>query len=212
MDNMKDKDQALHQLVRAIAAGDEATVFDMLSVSPDLARRAVQKGATRAEATEHFLADIGSYVYAGDTALHIAAAAYRADLARKLVEMGAKIDARNRRGAEPLHYAAIGTPGAGHRGPAAQAAMISSLVEQGGNPNAEDKNGVTPLHRAIRNRCALAVQALLEAGADANRRNGNGTTVLQLANLTTGRSGSGSMEAKAQQAEIIRLLQAAIHP
>ncbi len=48
---------------------------------------------------------------AGDTALHIAAAAYRTDLAQRLVAAGADVRARNRRGAEPLHYAATGAPG-----------------------------------------------------------------------------------------------------
>ncbi len=211
MDELKDKDQALRQLLRAIAFGDDATAFDMLKVAPDLACRSVRNGATRTEATEHFLAEIGSYVYAGDTALHIAAAVYRVDLARKLISMGAKNDAINRRGAEPLHSATTGAPGSQHWNPQAQAATIAYLIEAGANPNAVDKNGVTPLHRAIRNRCAAAVHALLEAGADPSRKNGNGTTALQLATLTTGKSGSGSEEAKAQQAKIIGLLRSAIH-
>jgi hypothetical protein len=66
--------------------------------------------------------------------------------------------------------------------------------------------GVTPLHRAVRNRCAAAVQALLAAGADRRRKNGSGSTPAQLAKVTSGRGGTGSPEAKAQQAEILRLL------
>jgi hypothetical protein len=38
------------------------------------------------------------------------------------------------------------------------------------------------------------------------RRNNGGSTPLKLARLTTGRGGSGSVEAKAQQQEILRLL------
>jgi hypothetical protein len=50
------------------------------------------------------------------------------------------------------------------------------------------------------------VKVLLERGADPRRKNGNGSTPLQLARGTTGKSGSGSPAAKAQQAEILRLL------
>src|SRR5207247_7694668 len=59
---------------------------------------------------EYFLDEIGHYVYGGDTALHVAAAAYRHDIARRLIAAGANLRARNRRGAEPLHYAVDGMP------------------------------------------------------------------------------------------------------
>ncbi|MDH7970786.1 hypothetical protein QH494_01220, partial [Sphingomonas sp. AR_OL41] len=55
-------------------------------------------------------------------------------------------------------------------------------------------------------RSAAAVAALLDAGADPRRPNGNGSTPLMLATLTTGRSGSGTHVARAQQAEIVDLL------
>jgi hypothetical protein len=51
------------------------------------------------------------------------------------------------------------------------------------------------------------VQALLDHGADPAIRNKNGSTAIQLATRTTGRSGSGSPEAKAQQQEILLLLE-----
>jgi hypothetical protein len=47
---------------------------------------------------------------------------------------------------------------------------------------------------------------LLDAGADPLRANGRGSKPLQLARQTTGRGGTGSAEAKAEQAEIVRLL------
>ena len=74
---------------------------------------------------------------------------------------------------------------------------------------AVDKGGVTPLHRAVRNRCAAAVAALLAAGADPHAENNSGSTPARLARVTSGRGGSGSPAAKAQQAEIVRLLDAA---
>jgi len=63
-----------------------------------------------------------------------------------------------------------------------------------------------PLHRAVRNRCASAVRALIEGGADVGRPNGSGSTPIQLARWTTGRSGSGSSIAKAEQKVIVQLL------
>jgi hypothetical protein len=47
---------------------------------------------------------------------------------------------------------------------------------------------------------------LLDGGADARRQNRNGSTPMMLAGKTTGRGGSGSPEARAQQQEIMRLL------
>ena len=94
-----------------------------------------------------------------------------------------------------------------HWDPAAQAAIIACLIAAGADPNAVDRSDVTPLHRAVRTRSAAAVGALLAGGADVLRRNGNGSTPMMLATRQTGRGGSGSAEAKAEQAEIIRLLE-----
>jgi hypothetical protein len=82
------------------------------------------------------------------------------------------------------------------------------LLDAGAEPNATDKGGTTPLHRAIRNRCAPAVEVLLARGADVTRPNGRGSTAWQLATWTTGKGGSGSAAAKAEQAEILQLLEA----
>ena len=72
--------------------------------------------------------------------------------------------------------------------------------------NATDKSGATPLHRAVRTRCSAAVKALLERGADPRRKNNSGSTPMLLATQNTGRGGSGSSEAKAQQELIVQLL------
>jgi hypothetical protein len=199
-------DDPLRALVQAIAAGDAAAFTSMLASTPDLARLRFAEGATRQTAKANFLDEIGHYIYAGDTALHIAAAAHRDDMVAALVAKGADVRARNRRGAEPLHYAADGGPGSPTWNPHAQAATIARLIAAGADPNAVDKSGVAPLHRAVRTRCAAAVTALLDGGARARARNANGSTPLLLATHTTGRGGSGSAEAKAQQAEILRLL------
>jgi hypothetical protein len=200
-------DAELRRLMKAIASPEDLTALGLLSAAPALARAVLGEGATRAAATGSFLTGISHYVYAGDTALHVAAAAHRPEIARKLISLGADIAARNRRGATPLHYAADGNPVSSNWNPAAQSQTIARLIESGADPNAVDRNGVTPLHRAVRNRCAAAVSELLDRGADARGRNGKGSTPMMLATRQTGRGGSGSAEAKAQQTEIIRLLE-----
>jgi Ankyrin repeats (many copies)/Ankyrin repeat len=198
---------ALLRLVRAIADGEDSLVSALLGESPALATARVIGGATRHGARAFYLEAIGHYLYADETALHVAAAGYRAGIARTLIQMGANVRARNRLGAEPLHYAVIGMPGSRAWNPAAQAATVAYLIAAGADPNATDKQAVTPLHRAVRTRCAAAVQALLERGADVRCKNKNGSTPIDLVSRTTGRGGSGSPQAKAQQVEIVRLLQ-----
>ncbi len=206
-EGVADSDAELMVLLQAIVADDTGAVSELLAASPDIAKTPVREGATRQAASEHYLVEIEHYVYAGDTALHVAAAAYRPHLVSLLVASGADVLARNRRGAGPLHYAADGSPGSRHWSPGAQAETVASLIEAGADPNATDRSGVTPLHRAIRTRCAAAVSALLDGGADAGRPNGHGSTPWQLATWTTGRGGSGSPEARAQQQLIMDELQ-----
>jgi ankyrin repeat protein len=197
----------LIKFVETIVADDDAVVFSLLRTSPELARAHFEHGATRQTARTYHLEEIGHYIYAGDTALHIAAAAYRQGITQMLITMGANVRARNRRGAEPLHYAVDGVPGSRIWNPGAQAATVACLIEAGADPNAVDKSGVTPLHRAVRTRCAAAVEALLGGGADPRRKNKSGSTPMLLATQNTGRGGSGSREAKTQQDHIVRLLQ-----
>jgi hypothetical protein len=197
---------ALRALVRAIASHDRATASRLLAESPWLARLAVTTGATREAAEEHLVREIMHYVYAGDTPLHVAAAAYERAIAEELVSRGADVSARNRRGAEPLHYAADGIPESDAWNPDAQSAVIEFLIKEGADPNAGDKSGVAPLHRAVRTRCAAAVRALLKSGADPLRKNKSGSTPLHLAVQNTGRGRTGSAGSREEQAEIIRLL------
>ena len=199
-------DAALLSLFRAIADRDLREVSRRLDASRGLARHAIRVAASRHDAPTYFLAPIGHYVYAGDTALHVAAAAYERDLAEALVADGAATRARNRRGAEPLHYAADGGPDAQHWDPPAQRAVIAFLISAGADPNAYDNSGVAPLHRAVRTRCSAAVDALIEHGADPQLTNKRGSTPLHLAVQNTGRGGSGSEAAKEEQRRTIAVL------
>ena len=123
----------------------------------------------------------------------MAAAAFQRSTARLLVRKGAALDARNRRGAEPLHYAAD----ANVWNPTAQAGVITYLLSAAASVNARDANGATPLHRAVRTRSAPAVRALLAGGADVHATNKNGSRPFDLAVHNTGRGGSGSTRARA---------------
>jgi hypothetical protein len=188
--------------VRMVVDGDIDQVAGCLAGSPALAVTASPVGATRQESSAFFFVDIAHYLYAGDTALHMAAAAWRRQIATLLVGHGANVRAKNRRGAEPLHYAAD----ANRWDPTAQVETIEYLISVGADPNALDRSGVSPLHRAVRTRSLAAVQALVAGGADSRRPNKAGSTPLHLAVQTTGRGGSGSPQAREQQAGIVRFL------
>lgn len=199
-------DLVLTALMREIVVGDSAALGRALAASPALVSASLRQGATRQTAKDYFVAEIAHYLFAGDTPLHVAAAAYRPQIVADLVSMGANVRARNRRGAQPLHYAADGMPGSARWNPNAQRDTVVALLDAGADPNAVDKGGATPLHRAVRNRCASAVRELIDGGADVRRPNGSGSTPLQLATWTTGRTGSGSPIARTQQEVIVRLL------
>ncbi len=188
--------------VRLVVNGDVEEVLRRLAACPSLATASAEVGAARDSAADFFFKEIAHYLYAGDTALHMAAAGFRRPIAKLLVAHGADCRARNRRGAEPLHYAAD----ANHWEPAAQAETIAYLLSAGADANALDASGVTPLHRAVRTRSLAAVRALLDGGAKPQAKNKAGSTPLHLAVQTTGRGGSGSEHARQQQTGIIKLL------
>ena len=195
-------------LVRAIVAGENKKVSRLLAAAPGLVEARAVVGASRETAGQYFFEEIKHYLYGGDTALHMAAAGFRSKIAQVLIDKGADLSARNRRGAEPLHYASD----ANTWNPVAQAATIDCLIRAGANPNAIDKSGVAPLHRAVRTRCAAAVRALLVGGADPYLKNGSGSTPLQLAMWNTGRGGSGTPAAIEQRRQIIALLRPKARP
>jgi ankyrin repeat protein len=101
----------------------------------------------------------------------------------------------------------IGAPGSPSWNPTRQRAVIVYLVEADADPNAPAAGGVTPLHRAVRNRCAAAVEALLGVGADPRLTNDGGSTASDLVHWTTGRGGTGYAEAQAEQRIIAGLLE-----
>jgi hypothetical protein len=197
---------SLLDLIRAIGNLDLEKASAILDHDPSLALTALKTGATRVTSEAFYFERIAHYAYAGDTALHLASAAYLPALVTQLLARGAMVSAANRRGAQPIHYACDGGPTAGRANDRDQIAVIRALVEHGADVNAVDKSGVAPLHRAVRCRCPGAVEALLASGADPRLRNGSGSTPLHLAVLDTGRGGSGLPESRDAQITIVRTL------
>lgn len=162
-------DSELWNIVAAIVSGDTASYPRLLAASPKLATTRFRAGATRQTAEPFYLDRVQRYVVAGDTLLHIAAASYRTELVRTLIDGGADVHARNRLGQQPLH-------------------------------------------RAVRTRCAAAVQALLECGGNAEQQTRSGSTPMLLATRNTGRGGTGPLAAKVEQETIIGLLKRSLSP
>jgi hypothetical protein len=184
-------------LFAAILDDDRARTRALLKKNPQLAADSIAAAGRYDSAIAH-------WIYAGDTALHVAAAGYRVEIAKELLAAGADVNAaRNHRRSVPLHYAADGYLENPRWDAKQQVAMIRLLLKEGADMHAQDKNGATPLHRAVRTRCAAAVTCLLDAGADATIRNKPGSTPFHLAVQNTGRGGSGAEIAKNAQREII---------
>ncbi len=185
-------------LIEVILGDDLAKVKTLIMKDSALATHATVEDA-------HYESKIAHWLYAGDTALHVAAAGYRVEIAGILVAAGADLGAaKNHRRSQPLHYASDGHLASPAWDEKRQVRTIELLLKAGSDIHARDKNGATPLHRAVRTRCAAAVQFLLEAGSDATLRNKPGSTPFHLAVQNTGRGGSGAQKAKTAQRDIIR--------
>ena len=188
----------MNELLIAIVENDRREVERLLRVDPGLATRLIER-------PKLYQAKIFHWIYAGDTALHLAAAGYRVEMVRLLLAVGADPNAAaNHRRSGPLHYAADGFIGGPAWDAKRQVETIRQLLSKGAHIHLQDKNGATPLHRAVRTRCAAAARFLLESGADPTLRNKSGSTPFHLAVQNTGRGGSGSAAAISAQREIIK--------
>jgi ankyrin repeat protein len=187
----------MNALLTAILNDDRPKVKALLKLDCGLANRVTDKPKLYDSKIHH-------WIYVGDTALHLAAAGYRAEIMKLLLAAGADPNAAsNHRRSGPLHYAADGHVVSPDWDAKRQVKAIRCLLDAGADIHAQDKNGATPLHRAVRTRCASAVKCLLQAGADPTRRNKPGSTPFHLAVQNTGRGGSGADVAKIAQREII---------
>lgn len=187
-------------LLRAILADDRPRVRHLIASDPSLVSARVAKATFYDQEIFHWL-------YVGDTVLHLAAAGHRQEIVTVLLDAGSDVNAAtNHRRSGPLHYAADGYITGQAWDPDRQVATLLSLLRAGADLHAQDKNGATALHRAVRTRCAAAVDALLAEGADPRLRNKSGSTAFHLAVQNTGRGGSGADAAHAAQRRIIETL------
>jgi len=185
----------LDELLSAIVA-DEAMAVLHVRATPELARARV--------AVERLVKDVHQ-LYAGDTALHLAAAALRPLAVAALLEAGADANAENRRAAIPLHYACDPRPNGHTWDPRAQRAVIERLLDAGADIEHREKAGAVPLHRAVRARSPEAVRCLLERGARVDATHGRQrSTSLHIVTHSTG--AGGTKRSRAEQQEIIELL------
>ena len=188
----------MNKLLTAIVEDDQKAVKTLLKEDGALATRLIRK-------PKFYDSKIFHWIYAGDTALHLAAAGYRVEIVRLLVAAGGDPNAAaNHRHSTPLHYAADGFISSPAWNATTQTSTIRCLLDFGANIHSQDKNGATALHRATRTRCAAAVQCLLRAGSDPTLRNKSGSSAFHLAVQNTGRGGSGTAEAVSAQREIIK--------
>lgn len=139
-------------IFEAAAAGDVDTVRDRLQEDPALAQ---------------------AYASDGFTPLHLAAFFGHEDVARLLLDAGARPDAITRNDMEnmPLHAAAAG----GHY------AISALLVERGAPVNAQQQGGFTALHAAAQHGDRPLAELLVEHGADAGTETEAGKTAADLA-------------------------------
>jgi hypothetical protein len=188
----------MNELLASIVDDEIATAKRLLREDRGLATRLIQK-------PKLYQSKIFHWIYAGDTALHLAAAGYRVEIVEVLVKAGAEVNAaKNMRESGPLHYAADGFITGPVWDAKRQVGTIRCLLKHEANIHLQDKNGATPLHRAVRTRSAAAVKFLLAAGADPTMKNKPGSTPFHLAVQNTGRGGSGEPAAIEAQGEIIR--------
>ena len=182
-------DPKLAAVIAAVRAGDRAKLKGLIDVEPAL---------------------MSSKDPGGSTPLHHAAGFGTADVVTLLLDSGADINAKNRRGSTPLHWAIhdeakvrlllargadVNAKQVEGRTPVYQAAVLGGglpvlrvLLEKGGNPNTPILNGQTPLFVAALRGDASAMTLLIDKGADVNAKSGAGNAPL----LSAATNGSAS--------------------
>mmetsp|Transcript_8588 Transcript_8588/g.35801 ORF Transcript_8588/g.35801 Transcript_8588/m.35801 type:complete len:850 (+) Transcript_8588:147-2696(+) len=181
-------EEACGQLETAISEGDEKQVATILAEQPDILARfshyhtnelsplhvALNKDRT---ATARMLLKqdkalvqqmIHHRDFRGESPLHRCGWCGNPTIARKLISLGADINACNNLGLTPLHLAA-------ERG---HLSMVKLLLKRGVNVNASSNRGNTPLHRAAKEGHQEVIALLTKKGADPNRLNKSGFKAL----------------------------------
>ena len=183
----KPVDPKITSLIAAVRAGNRPEIERQIAASPESV-----KGK-----------DAG-----GSTALHHAAGYGPVANVELLIKKAADVNAKNRRGSTPLHWAIhdetkvrlllskgaeVNAKQAQGRTPLFLAAMLGDgiptmrlLLARGADPNLASANGQTPLMMAAVRGNIEGMQLLIEKGANVNARDGAGETAL----MFTGTSGN----------------------
>ena len=103
-------------------------------------------------------------------ALHCACRDGQKETALELIDLGADIDAKNKYGGTPLHYACDG-----------YVDIVQILIVRGADISAKKNDGDTPLHLACYNGHRDTVLALIDIFADIDAKNNDGRTPLHYA-------------------------------
>src|SRR5207245_10318979 len=119
-------------ILTAIVDDDLPTVKKLLTADPGLATGLIDEARL-------YQSKIVHWIYAGDTALHLAAAGYRVELVRLLLAAGADPNSTtNDRQTGPLHYAADGYINGPDWNAIRQVKTIQCLLDAGAEINAQD--------------------------------------------------------------------------
>jgi ankyrin repeat protein/mono/diheme cytochrome c family protein len=176
------EDPKVTALIAAVRAGNRSEIERQIAASPEAVNGK----------------DAG-----GSTALHHAAGYGPVGNLQSLIDKGADVNAKNRRGSTPLHWAIhdeakvrlllskganVNAKQAQGRAPLYLAAMLGNgvptmrlLLSSGADPNMTSANGQTPLMMAAQRGNVEVIQLLIEKGADANSKDGAGETALMFA-------------------------------
>ena len=121
------------------------------------------------------------------SSLHAVVAKGDFDAARKLVEQGADIEAKDPgTGASVLHYAVMrGNP-----------EILQLLIAKGVDVNSRTRNGTTPLHTAVLYNRYEVAEMLLNKGAEVDAKSSSGATPLAIATAARNRNLSELLRAR----------------
>lgn len=133
--------------------------------------RPVAKEAARPQAEPQAVAATPS-AQTDPQSLHAVVTKGDFDNARKLIEQGADVEAKDPgTGASVLHYAVMrGNP-----------EILQLLLGRGVDVNSRTKNGTTPLHTAVLYNRYEVAELLINRGADVDAKSASGATPLALA-------------------------------
>lgn len=158
--------------------GQPQVTAHLLSLNPELdvfTAAAVGQTETVLKELGRDPALIAAHSTDGWTPLHLASFFGNRELALRLIERGAEVDARSTNAMKntPLHAAAAGRKGE----------LVKLLLDEGADANARQEGGWTALHAAAQNGDRDIVEMLVAHGADLKARADNNQNALDLALL-----------------------------